>query len=198
MERDSLVHVAATGGYGSVFGETDGVCEVGLLDPLADDYSLRVPSSQLTLLEDALPDGLPGLLEGLSLFHLRVGRGLDVDASFELFLGRDEEGLYGLWFSRGLERARQLASVSWEGLSGFRSCVGALDLGAWHDGGPSCGGCSLDAWGWSLELAGAGLGASAFGREAAPGGLRELCRVLARLGAPISWGEAGPVASDGA
>ena len=34
MQRDSLVHVAATGGYGSVFEVDDkGVCEVGLIDP---------------------------------------------------------------------------------------------------------------------------------------------------------------------
>ena len=71
MQRDSLVHVAATGGYGSVFEVDDkGVCEVGLIDPCADDYSLRVPAHALIEIESVGKDQLDELLDALALFHL--------------------------------------------------------------------------------------------------------------------------------
>ena len=86
MQRDALVRVQATGSYGSVFsvGE-DGVCEVGLIDPVADDYSLKLP--QLTLEELPWPPAgaEAALIERLALFHLRVRRGMDVDHACLLY-----------------------------------------------------------------------------------------------------------------
>ena len=73
MQRDSLVHVAATGGYGSVFEVDDkGICEVGLIDPCADDYSLRVPAHTLVEIEPVGRDQMDELLGALALFHLGV------------------------------------------------------------------------------------------------------------------------------
>ena len=74
MQRDSLVHVAATGGYGSVFEVDDkGVCEVGLIDPCADDYSLRVPAHALIEIESVGRDQLDELLGALALTW-QIGR----------------------------------------------------------------------------------------------------------------------------
>ena len=48
VQRDSLVYVPAAAAYAIVFAASDdGVCEVGLIDPGADDYSLSVPTASV-------------------------------------------------------------------------------------------------------------------------------------------------------
>ena len=112
MQRDSLVHVAATGGYGSVFEVDDkGICEVGLIDPCADDYSLRVPAHTLVEIEPVGRDQMDELLGALALFHLGVRHGIRTARSFELFVGKNEEAVLELWFSSGIAAPRRLTEL---------------------------------------------------------------------------------------
>ena len=92
MRHDSLVHVAATGGYGSVFEVHDGVCEVGLIDPTADEYSITVPQSAVQEMDPVGDSARAALLGHLVLFHLRVNWRLRLALSFEAFAGREEGG----------------------------------------------------------------------------------------------------------
>ena len=114
MQRDSLVYVPAAAAYAIVFAASDdGVCEVGLIDPGADDYSLSVPTASVEPMEPAGPENVADLAAQLAVLHLRVSRGIDVARSFEAFVGRAESGSLELWFSRGSSRAtpRQTASA---------------------------------------------------------------------------------------
>ena len=201
MQRDSLVHVAATGGYGSVFEVDDkGVCEVGLIDPCADDYSLRVPAHALIEIESVGRDQLDELLDALALFHLGVRHGIRTAKSFELFVGKNEEAALELWFSSGIAAPKRLAELDEPSERALLGALAGLDLDPWLHGGRSAAGqdVSLEGWSWSLELIGGGKGSSGFGRGVAPAGLAALCVTLTELGVPIRWegGAAGPVAVD--
>lgn len=202
MERDSLVHVAATGGYGSVFEVTDGVCEVGLIDPTADEYSLRVPVSAVEEMEPAQDADRGRLLGHLALVHLRVNRRLDLARTFEVFVGADEEGGLELWFGSGTSRPARVSVLSPGERDSLTDALGALALDGWAAGGPVGAPADLGGWGWSLQMVGGGLGQAAYGRAAAgeagsagvPAGLRDLVGTLAALGLPVAWQNDGPAA----
>ena len=194
MQRDSLVYVPAAAAYAIVFAASDdGVCEVGLIDPGADDYSLSVPTASVEPMEPARPENMADLAAQLAVLHLRVSRGIDVARSFEAFVGRAESGSLELWFSRGSSRATLLAELDPAAEKSLRSALEGLDLGPWSSGGPARE-PSLDDWGWSVQAVGARLGAQGYGRAVAPAGLEALVSTLRSLGAPVSWGADGPVA----
>ena len=72
MQRDSLVYVPAAAAYAIVFAASDdGVCEVGLIDPGADDYSLSVPTASVEPMEPAGPESMADLAAPLAVLHLR-------------------------------------------------------------------------------------------------------------------------------
>jgi len=201
MQRDSLVHVAATGGYGSVFEVDDkGICEVGLIDPCADDYSLRVPAHTLVEIEPVGRDQMDELLGALALFHLGVRHGIRTARSFELFVGKNEEAVLELWFSSGIAAPRRLTELDGPSERALIAALAGLDLDPWLHGGHGAEGqdVSLEGWSWSLELIGGGKGSSGFARGVAPAGLSFLCVTLTELGVPIRWegGATGPVAVD--
>lgn len=194
VQRDSLVYVPAAAAYAIVFAASDdGVCEVGLIDPGADDYSLSVPTASVEPMEPAGPESMADLAAQLAVLHLRVSRGIDVARSFEAFVGRAESGSLELWFSRGSSRATLLAELDPTAEKSLRSALEGLDLGPWSSGGPART-PSLDDWGWSVQAVGARLGTQGYGRAAAPAGLEALVSTLRSLGAPVSWGTDGPVA----
>lgn len=202
MQRDSLVHVAATGGYGSVFEVQDGVCEVGLLDPTAEEYSLMVPQTALEELDSATDADRRELLARLALLHLRVTRGLLARDGFELYVGRNEDDAFELWFAQGLARTQRVATLDADAAANLTEALLPLGLDAWEGGGAPC----LDGWGWSLELVGAGMGQAAYGTAPAAcadadagacEGLRDLVLALAGLGLPVEWRPDGPHATGG-
>ena len=194
VQRDSLVYVPAAAAYAIVFAASDdGVCEVGLIDPGADDYSLSVPTASVEPMEPAGPENMADLAAQLAVLHLRVSRGIDVARSFEAFVGRAESGSLELWFSRGSSRATLLAELDPAAEKSLRSALEGLDLGPWSSGGPART-PSLDDWGWSVQAVGARLATQGYGRAAAPAGLEALVSILRSLGAPVSWGIDGPVA----
>lgn len=207
MRRDSLVHVAATGGYGSVFEAHDGVCEVGLIDPTADEYSITVPQSAVQEMDPVGDSARAGLLGHLVLFHLRVNWRLRLALSFEAFAGREEDGALELWAACGTSRPRRVATLSAREESHLTTSLAALSLDAWAPGQAGAA-PSLDGWGWSTELVGAGVGQSACGScpsgekdgqplppGAVPEGLPAVVEALAGLGLPVAWTERGPRAT---
>lgn len=184
MQRDALVRVQATGSYGSVFsvGE-DGVCEVGLIDPVADDYSLKLPQPTLEELPWPPAGAEAALIERLALFHLRVRRGMDVDHAFEAYLGRNEGGDLELWFAPGASRAERCVTLDERGEGLVREALVGLRLDAWRSGGGATP--SLGSWSWSAEVIGDGMGMVGYGRAVAAEGLAGVVAALARLGLPV-------------
>ena len=162
MRCDSLVHVSATGGYGSVFEVHDGVCEVGLIDPTADEYSVTVPQSAVQEMDPVRDSARAGLLGHLVLFHLRVNWRLRLAWSFEAFAGRGEDGVLELWAACGTSRPRRVATLSPQEESLLTASLAGLSLDAWAPGRAGAA-PSLEGWGWSTELIGAGMGQSAYG-----------------------------------
>jgi len=203
IERDSLVHVAAASCYGSVFGIDDqGVCEVGLIGPEVDDYSLRLPLASLTEIEPAEPDQLGQVIDQLALLHLRVRQGIQVARAFQVFVGRNEDLDLEVWFASGVgspHRALGLDSAQEAALGRSLRDLG-LEAWAWRPTRKAqVADVSLDTWSWALELIGAGRGLSAFGRGRGPEGLRGLCGLLADWGLPLLWeetpgGQGSPIA----
>lgn len=207
MRRDSLVHVAATGGYGSVFEVHDGVCEVGLIDPTADEYSVTVPQSAVQEMSPVRDSARAGLLGHLVLFHLRVNWRLRLAWSFEAFVGRGEDGDLELWAACGTSRPRRVATLTPQKASLLTASLAGLSLDAWEPGRAGAA-PSLDGWGWSTELIGAGMGQSAYGscpsgekngsplpEGAVPEGMPAVVEALASLGLPVSWTDRGPRAT---
>jgi hypothetical protein len=194
VESESLVYVPAASSYASVFavGE-NGVCEVGLIDPGADDYSLRVPMSALEEMEEVGADRVGELAERLALLHLRVRRGMDTPCAFEVFVGRSEEGGLELWFSRGLTGARHVRDLDEREERELAGALCSVDLAPWRRGGPEKP-PSLDVWSWSMQAIGAGLGVAGYGRGAAPEGLASLVGLLSSFGLDVAWGDDGPYA----
>ena len=195
MRRDSLVHVAATGGYGSVFEVHDGVCEVGLIDPTADEYSVTVPQSAVQEMSPVRDSARAGLLGHLVLFHLRVNWRLRLAWSFEAFVGRGEDGDLELWAACGTSRPRRVATLTPQEASLLTASLAGLSLDAWEPGRAGAA-PSLDGWGWSTELIGAGMGQSAYGScPSGPEGMPAVVEALASLGLPVSWTDRGPRAT---
>ncbi|OFK23569.1 hypothetical protein [Olsenella sp. HMSC062G07] len=193
MQVDSLVHIPAAGGYGSVMGlGEDGSVEVELIDPGADDFSLRLPLANVGELEHARDADLEALARSLALLHLRVSRALDLDRSFDLYVGRTEDAALDLWFGGGRRRPRRLRTLSAAEGEALASTLAKLALDAWRHGGPREDTRTLDGWGWSCEVIGGGRGASGFGRQRPFEGMEGLCDVLMRLGAPIGWEDDAP------
>ena len=198
MKRDSLVHVAATGGYASVFEVSDGVCEVGLIDPLADDYSIRVPQGGLEEMEPATDADRERLLGRLVLLHLRVSRSLDLRRGFEAYVSRNEDDDLELWFAAGTSRAERSMVLDPTRGASLVDAVRPLALDAWADGGTGPDVATLDGWGWSVQMVGGGMGQAAFGHpdpadpDDVPAGLHGLVDALSGLGLPVCWGDDGP------
>lgn len=204
MERDSLVRVPAAGCYGSVFEVQDGMCEVGLLDPTAEEYSVMAPQVALEELEPATDADRERLVLRLALAHLRVTRGLLAKDGFELYVGRNEDDALELWFGQGLARTKKVATLGAEQSAPLTRALLGLRLDAWEKGSAP----SLDGWGWSVELVGAGMGQAAHGTAlgsagadaGACEGLRGLVLALHGMGLPVAWRQDGPHAlvGDGA
>ena len=194
VESDSLVYVPAAASYASVFavGE-NGVCEVGLIDPGADDYSLRVPMSALEEMEEVGVERMSELTDRLALLHLRVRRGVDTPRAFEVFVGRSEEGELGLWFSRGVSSACHVCDLDEGRERELSSALCSVDLSSWRRGGPEQP-PSLDVWSWSMQAIGGGLGVAGYGRGGSPDGLDVLVELLSSFGLAVAWGEDGPYA----
>ncbi len=185
MERDALVRVAATGGYGTVFSVEDGACEVALIDPQAEEDFLTVPQAMVEVLEWAYPESMGELASRLALLHLRVSRGGVATRGFEAFVGRTEEGMLELWWATDNHRARRVLSLDGVQENALATSLGALDLEPWEHGGARP--AQPGGWHWSLECAGAGLGASGFGHAGAPAELGGVVYALADLGLPLIW-----------
>lgn len=195
MKTDDLVYVSAAGCYASVFEQTDeGLCEVGLIDPRADDYSLTVPASTLVAVEDAGLEDMDRVARELVLLHLRINHGFEFDRSLHLYVGRREDADLDVMMSIGpktpvlIARWGEVERVALEG------ALSSFDLPAWRDGGGLAP--ALDGWGWSMQVIGAGMGCSGFGHNGWPASLERLIATLGTLGIPVCWCDGdGPHAS---
>ena len=148
-----------------------------------------------------------GLLGHLVLFHLRVNWRLRLAWSFEAFVGRGEDGDLELWAACGTSRPRRVATLTPQEASLLTASLAGLSLDAWEPGRAGAA-PSLDGWGWSTELIGAGMGQSAYGscpsgekngsplpEGAVPEGMPAVVEALASLGLPVSWTDRGPRAT---
>ncbi|KXB63958.1 hypothetical protein [Olsenella sp. DNF00959] len=190
MERDALVRVAATGGYGTVYSVEEGVCEVALIDPQAEEDFLSVPQAMVEPLERAYPESMGELAGRLALLHLRVSCGAAAGGGFEAFVGRTEDDALELWWAEGNHRARRVSHLEGGQASALASALRGLDLEPWEHGGGAP--ARPGGWHWSLECAGASMGASGFGHDGAPEGLRDVVEALAGMGLPLIWDDEGP------
>lgn len=161
-----------------------------------------VPQTALEELDPATDADRRELLARLALLHLRVTRGLLAHDGFELYVGRNEDDAFELWFAQGLARTQRVATLDADAAANLTEVLLPLGLDAWEDGGAPC----LDGWGWSLELVGAGMGQAAYGTAPAAcadadagacEGLRDLVTALAGLGLPVEWCPDGPHATGG-
>lgn len=189
MHADSIVRVQATGSYGSVFeiGE-NGICEVGLIDPLADDYSLMVPLSGLDELAKPVGAERQRLIDELALLHIEINKPR-WEGYIELFVGRSEEGTMKLWFEnrsmiKGTKFTVSDRALDEVQVQDLKQVLSNFDLSECRGEDAYSEGI-LDGWSWSAEFIGAGFAQSGLGHNVAPTAFFDLIHVLEQFGLPI-------------
>lgn len=194
-----LVRLNANGSFGLLLGsdETDS-CEVELLGPEEEEYSIRVPRANLLLQEMIGPGDAQAARKAAlraTFVRLDVGWGIQVPRAFTAYFGRNEDQKLELWYEGGLRHAERVAALAYA--SGQqRSLLEALaelvqDANAPQESSlatdSGAASLSLDGWRWSLELFAGSHGLTAQGSNAAPDSLRRLVESLGELGCGCAW-----------